>query len=166
MVNVNFTLGGQGDYTVDFKSGWFYPNSVVGHTGCLPPFGCSSTSSVYVDNINNFFVSPPSPSYFGSVGAHELIDHAILGNSRDNCSDPNNIECSQNINAQAPSAVNNALTSAQVGALFKKCLTLHPPHTGGGGGGGGTGDFDNFDWLGLLFGGGGGSTRGDTHGDY
>jgi len=133
-VNLNFSLGGSGDYTVKFtNAGWLYPAARVGHTGCLPFFGCLSTASVYVDHAQSFFISPPGPSFLGVIAAHELTTHAIFGKFSEDCSDPNSIQCSTNLNPNPqPSATNNALTQKDIAALFKKCQELHPAAAGGG----------------------------------
>jgi len=132
-VNLNFSVGGSGDYTVKFtNAGWLYPTAVVGHTGCLPVIGCSSTASVYVDHVQSFFHHPPDPGFLGATAAHELTTHSIFGKLFDDCSDPNSVQCSTNSNGEPPSTTNNSLTQKDIAALFKKCQELHPAGAGGG----------------------------------
>src|SRR5260370_27905662 len=116
-----------------FNGGWSSPNNKVGYTPwCIPLLGCGTLSSVYVDHVRDFFNHPPDPNFLGTVGAHELATHAILGNFYDDCKDPNSVTCSQNISGNPPSETINALTQKQVSDLCKKCQELHPAPCGGG----------------------------------
>jgi RHS repeat-associated protein len=131
-VGVNFTFGvppADADYTLNFTTSNFYDSSDrLGHTWSI-----FSYSAIYIDNIasdNDAYLGTVGDRYAGAVAAHELIQHAMLGNLFDG-TNLTNVDANPNPWPVAPN--NNALTADQIGALFKKCQKLHPGNGRGGG---------------------------------
>jgi RHS repeat-associated protein len=152
-VNVNFTLGGAGDYSLEFANARWYNHGydIFGNPrgGATPePFGwcCWGTSVVYVNNVREYFGAGDFGNRaLGSFGAHELF-HRITGRGGNgNEEDPNNLMNYPSGNE--PDATNNVLTQDQISALFKKCQKRHPAQNGGSGNSVNSGD----DWLTQLF---------------
>jgi RHS repeat-associated protein len=137
-VNVNFTQdpNASSNATLNFSGGPWSGSGFLTPSGRTIPF--TSNSYVFVGTIRKMFASnsiapggapiPGGAEYFGIVGAHELANHAILGNLFEDCSSPTSVLCG-----------GTKLTSQQIQDLFNKCQKLNPPKPKPGGAGGGQG---------------------------